>query len=71
MDWNSLGTILPNIAGSLPAIGAYIVLVIGALFFWQRKQTSADWQRLLDSIDRNSAAATENSAPLRFRRLGT
>jgi tetratricopeptide (TPR) repeat protein len=41
----------------VPAIAAYIVLIVAVLFFWQRRQKSADWNRLLDTADRDSATA--------------
>src|SRR3954467_13322077 len=66
MNWNALGSLIPQIAQSIPAIAAYIILSLAALFYFQRKQKSADWKRLLDSVDRNSDRATRLAVEVGF-----
>ncbi|MBR1129497.1 tetratricopeptide repeat protein [Bradyrhizobium iriomotense] len=66
MNWNALGSIIPQIAQSIPAIAAYILLSIAALFSVQRRQKSADWKRLLDSVDRDPLSATKLAIDVGF-----
>ncbi len=51
--------VLPEIAASPPAIGAYVVLVLAILLAYQRRRRSADWSRLLEAAEKDRKGVKE------------
>jgi len=66
VSWQTLVTILPQIASAPTAIVAYIVLVVAALLAYLRKRKSEDWAKLVEAAGKNPEGMTKLAEKSRY-----